>query len=124
MPRMLVLLVLVGVAKAVAAEPVNATQDLLDDQLSRAVYAADRVAEHGDGGLHWNARAMYIFSPVTGYFQTPDGGQPGTTSIKRPTLKEMGIKHANLIDVELSAASGDHGFYLGGQWTWLKKDAT
>src|SRR5438874_3817221 len=75
MRRAMVLVVLISLAKTAAAEPLNATDNLLDDQLSRAIYAADRVAQPADEGWHWKAEGMYIFSPVTGYFQTPSGGQ-------------------------------------------------
>jgi len=56
--------------------------------------------------------------------QTPSGGKTGTTSSKRPTLKELGIDNASVFDAELTGEIGNQGFYLGGQWTRFSENAT
>jgi hypothetical protein len=40
------------------------------------------------------------FAAVSGYSQIPRGGQPGTSSIERPSFKESGIYHENFYHLE------------------------
>src|SRR6266480_40101 len=115
-----VMLVLLAgaISKARAGDREDA-QSALDEQMERAMLAADRVAPADGNKWHFNLEGMWLYGPVSGHMQTPSGGLPGTSSIGRPTLKEMGIKHANVFDGELIGESGPHGFYIGGRWTWM-----
>ncbi|MFI5315576.1 MAG: hypothetical protein ACHQ6T_07735 [Myxococcota bacterium] len=56
---------------------------------ARAAAADDTDAEPSAFGF--DLRASAFFGNVTGYIQTPLGGNPGTTSPQRPTLHELGI---------------------------------
>lgn len=40
----------------------------------------------------YDFRALYNYSKIEGFVQIPKGGQAGTTTLKRPTFDEMGIK--------------------------------
>jgi hypothetical protein len=66
----------------------------------------------------------YSYGHVDGYVQTPDGGDPGTTSHNRPTLSELGIDHASVYGGRALADWGPHQFFLGGQYTDLSGSAT
>src|SRR2546426_5913447 len=78
---------------------VDAAQSAVDKQLTRAILAADRVAPaEGANKFHFSLEGMWLYGPVSGHMQTPSGGQPGTTSSKRPTLSEMGIDTASGFD--------------------------
>jgi hypothetical protein len=94
-------------------------QDPLDEQISRAQHAADRVVIESVGKFHLAIDAMWLYGPVSGHLQTPSGGQPGTTNRDRPTLGEIGINTASIFDAEIMPALRDHGLYLGGQWVRL-----
>jgi hypothetical protein len=44
---------------------------------------------------------------LIGYAQTPAGGQPGTSDIKRPTFKELGINNGMIYDLSLKGIYKD-----------------
>jgi hypothetical protein len=53
------------------------------------------------------------YAPVSGYLQTPAGGKPGTSDIKRPAFKELDIDDTSYIDIDLYYESGDYTPYIG-----------
>jgi hypothetical protein len=81
-------------------------------------------ADAADDGWHFSLEGSYLYGSVDGYSQVPNGGQPGTTSAKRPTLSEIGIDTTSLYDAQGIAASGSNEFYLGGQWIPMSGSAT
>ncbi|MDB5295670.1 MAG: hypothetical protein JWO31_1653 [Phycisphaerales bacterium] len=66
----------------------------------------------------------YLYGSIRGSLQTPAGGQPGTTSLRRPTLDEIGIDRGSVADAAVVAESGPHALYLGGQWVGASGTAT
>src|SRR6266566_929454 len=76
------------------------------------------------GEFHLTLESQWMWGPVSGYLQTPSGGQPGTTSRHRPTLEELGIDTASIFDGEIRPGVGDHELYVGGQWIRMSEDAT
>ena len=58
---------------------------------------------------------FHLRGDAEGYLQTPAGGQPGSTTSERPTLKELGFDSLSIYDVSVSRifAQGKHKF-LGG----------
>ena len=91
-----------------------------DDQVSRAIHAADRVVIESSGKFHLTLSGLWLYGPVSGHVQTPRGGQIGTTNHDRPTFGEIGINTASIFDAEVMPAIGDHGMYIGGQWIRLE----
>lgn len=53
------------------------------------------------------------YAPVSGYLQTPAGGKPGTSDIKRPTFEELDIDDTEYTDIDLYYKSGDYTPYVG-----------
>src|SRR6266571_3550066 len=96
------------------AEDRQGAESALAQQMERAILAADEVAPTDGSKLHFSLEGMWLYGPVSGYMQTPSGGKTGTTSSKRPTLKELGIDNASVFDAELTGEIGNQGFYLGG----------
>ena len=110
------LLISSGVA---AADP----EDSVQEQISRAIFAADQVAPQTSGNFHLTLEGMWMYGPVSGHLQTPSGGRPGTTSSNRPSFGEIGINTASIYDTEVTVSFRDHGLYLGAQWIRLSGDA-
>ncbi|MBN2689603.1 MAG: hypothetical protein JXR42_03265 [Gammaproteobacteria bacterium] len=52
-----------------------------------SIFALPALASYGLSG-------DFTYGNVRGFLQTPQGGTPGTSSYKRPSLKELGIKHS------------------------------
>jgi hypothetical protein len=76
-------------------------------------------------GMDVRLRAEMRAGPITdGYVQTPIGGQPGTTSPKRPTFDEVGAKTAWAPSADLRFAFGHHRVHAGGTWWVLHGDET
>src|SRR6266571_8640843 len=90
-----------------------------DDQILRAIYAAEGLMPQSSGNFHLTLEGMWMYGPVAGHLQTPSGGQPGTTSSNRPTLGQIGINTASIYDAEVLPSFRDHGMYIGGQWIRL-----
>jgi hypothetical protein len=44
----------------------------------------------------------FNYGPAAGFLQTPAGGQPGSSSHRRPTLDELGVDEAVFYDVQAS----------------------
>src|SRR5258705_5960687 len=56
------------------------------------------------------------FGPISGYLQTPAGGQPGTSSKHRPTLEELGIDEVWFYDTRLDLQWHSLRLYGGYQF--------
>ena len=67
--------------------------------------------------------AVY-YGPVEGFLQTPKGGNPGTSSSQRPTLKELGIDDTVFYDVTATFDWRHFEFYGGYQAISLDGSAT
>ncbi|OHB62568.1 MAG: hypothetical protein A2168_01605 [Planctomycetes bacterium RBG_13_50_24] len=53
------------------------------------------------------------YAPISGYIQTPAGGNPGTSDIKRPTFNELDVDHADYTDIDLYYSKGNYTPYIG-----------
>lgn len=53
------------------------------------------------------------YAPVSGYLQTPAGGNPGTTDKKRPTLKELGVDDVTYSDIDFHYQIDPYTPYAG-----------
>ena len=61
---------------------------------------------------------------IHGHVQVPSGGEPGTTSSHRPTLRELGIDDTGPGDFWVNVSHDPHGLYLGGRLIHLGSDST
>jgi hypothetical protein len=61
---------------------------------------------------------------VHGFAQTPSGGNPGTTSPRRPKFREIGIDNAQIVDASVTFGFQNHEIYVGGQFVGLSGDDT
>ena len=70
-----------------------------------------------DGEGTWRLRVAaggtYSYGPIRGYVQTPSGGAPGTSSLRRPTFKELDIDDAGCGRFRMSTQIGSHTAYVG-----------
>jgi hypothetical protein len=66
----------------------------------------------------------YWYGHVSGFAQTPLGGERGTSSHNRPSFSELGINDASIYDVNLIAAFHNEELYAGGQIIRLSGDDT
>jgi len=53
------------------------------------------------------------YAPISGHLQTPAGGSPGTSDMKRPIFKELDVDHAAYTDVDLYYRSRKYTPYIG-----------
>lgn len=60
--------------------------------------------------------------PVDGYLQTPTGGKPGTSDIKRPALDELNIDNVAFYDLSLTVPWRQGSFYAGAQFISMTGD--
>jgi hypothetical protein len=73
-------------------------------------------ADDGDAApseLEFSLRGSGFYGPISGYIQVPLGGNPGTTSSRRPTLKELGINDAAFYEVTGRLQWGHIGVFGG-----------
>jgi hypothetical protein len=75
-------------------------------------------------GWQLAVEARYLYGPVKGKLQTPTGGNPGTTTNNRPTLKELGFEHASVPDVSATTDLGNHRIYAGYRFLRLSGSST
>lgn len=59
--------------------------------------------------------ASYLYGNLDGFLQTPAGGQPGSTSSKRPSFEELGFDQQPAFDAYGSMRRGSHEVTLGMQ---------
>jgi hypothetical protein len=90
------------------------------------LYASDSapVGDRTSRDFSVSVEGLYLYGPIYGSVQTPSGGEPGTTSPKRPRLSEIGIDDAHVADAALTLGTGNHGLYLGAQFIELSGAAT
>jgi hypothetical protein len=80
------------------------------------------LEENPRPALEVSLRGGFQYGPVDGFFQTPQGGNPGSSSHRRPTLDELDIHDAAFYDVlasvqwqHLSLYASYHRIGLEGQ---------
>lgn len=67
----------------------------------------------------FEASTSINWGPVNGFVQTPSGGRPGTSSIKRPTLDDLNIDESTYYDVLLAWYWRKSSLYVGSQFIRL-----
>jgi hypothetical protein len=65
--------------------------------------------------LPYKVKLSVNWAQMSGYAQTPTGGQPGTSDLERPTLDELNMNDGFFYDLTLSRRFGRNEVYLGGQ---------
>jgi len=70
-----------------------------------------------------SADGSFRYGKIKGFLQIPSGGQPGTTSNKRPALDEVDINTVAIGDTFLTLGYGDHGIYGGARFVRLSGDS-
>jgi hypothetical protein len=83
---------------------------------------ADEPAPSDARPFEFGIDASGFWGPINGYIQIPAGGNPGSTSMRRPTLHELGIDDAGFWDVNLHARYG--AFVAFGGYTGLELDSS
>ncbi|HCO95133.1 MAG TPA: hypothetical protein DIU00_14470 [Phycisphaerales bacterium] len=53
------------------------------------------------------------YAPISGYLQTPAGGEPGSSDIRRPTFDELDIDDTTYLDIDLFYRKGRYTPYIG-----------
>jgi hypothetical protein len=81
--------------------------------------AADALGDFGIG-----VRFGYLHGDTDGELQTPQGGNPGSSSSNRPKLDEIGVDDADAFDAAFDLSWRNHHLDLGGQWIELDGSAT
>lgn len=76
-----------------------------------------------DGRLHVALQPSARVGAVSGYLQTPRGGGAGTTSVLRPTLKEIGVTGATEVGVQARLDWRRHGAVIEARRLVLSGDA-
>src|SRR5690348_6400664 len=81
-----------------------------------SITCASMAQETSDRNYSFSLGGAYLYGPIRGNIQTPLGGEPGTTSSHRPTLKEIGIDDTSVWDVNGEFRWRNERFYLGAQF--------
>ena len=76
-----------------------------------------------DRPLSASFRGQFSYGPAAGFLQTPAGGQPGSSSRRRPTLDELDINDAAFYDVLASVQWPSLSLYAGYQAVGLDGQA-
>lgn len=71
----------------------------------------------------WLLSADLSNGAVEGYLQTPQGGQPGTSSERRPTLEELNIDRLTNSNFSLAWSEGRHQLALSAHFLSERNDA-
>ncbi len=72
---------------------------------------------------NYSIKYFHNFSSIDGFVQIPKGGQFGTTSDKRPTFEELGIKRINYPELTLATKWENFGLYLRIKYNSFKGDS-
>ena len=57
----------------------------------------------------------FLYGPIDGFVQTPKGGNPGSTSSKRPTFEELGFDTISIYEGSIRADWDAHSIFGGAQ---------
>jgi hypothetical protein len=86
--------------------------------------APPAAAQDAESPWRFSLEGSYRFGSVDGYVQTPSGGEPGSSSSKRPTLSEIGIDDASIYDAQAVVAFRNEEFFIGGQYIHMSGSDT
>jgi hypothetical protein len=75
-------------------------------------------------GVSVGVQGSFNFGPIDGYFQTPTGGRPGTSSTRRPKFDELGIDDVAFYDARLNVQWRDLLVYGGYEFIRLNDSVT
>ncbi len=74
--------------------------------------------------LEFTVQGAVSYGAASGFLQTPEGGQPGSSSSRRPTLHELGIDDTPFYEGSLRVQIHHFGLYGGYQHIGLQGDGT
>lgn len=63
--------------------------------------------------LPWKILGSYSDASVDGYLQTPSGGQPGTSSARRPTFDELNAEPSRMYELQVRYGTERHQLLVG-----------
>jgi hypothetical protein len=85
--------------------------------------ALGAAEEHEQFSETVSLRGAFLYGPVEGFLQTPAGGEPGSSSSRRPTLNELNIDNAAFYDVLGLVHWRRLAFYAGYEGIGLDGDS-
>lgn len=74
----------------------------------------DTYAEGKKTPIHVHSGISFGKCQINGFLQTPSGGEPGTTDMKRPTFRELNIDEIYIYNIFVKAGKRKHYFYFSG----------
>ena len=83
--------------------------------LSLLLTALMLSAAEEDPALSFRLAGSFYYGQADGFLQTPAGGQPGSSSVRRPTLEELDIDDALFYDALALVRWRQFGFFAGYQ---------
>ncbi len=87
------------------------------------ILAMCHVSAGAEEACKFETGSAFVYGWVRGSLQTPNGGQLITTNNDRPTLAELDIDNASMIDFWVNAQRPDDGLYFGGRLIHLQGDS-
>lgn len=72
----------------------------------------------------YDITATYNYAKISGFVQIPRGGKNGTTSVERPTLRELGIKDSYYPEFTFGANWQDFSIYTNINYQKFKGSTT
>lgn len=83
-------------------------------------------AQAADDASPWDfsIAGSYWYGSVSGYVQTPSGGEPGTSSIKRPRLREIGVDDVSLYETRFTAGFQDESIVIDAEFVRMSGSDT
>lgn len=89
-----------------------------------SVALATPVGSAGGSALRVTLALEGRVGSPSGHIQIPKGGQPGTTTLGRPTFEELGVDAAWAPAGDLRLDWGKNRVHLGGAWWMLQGEGT
>lgn len=88
-----------------------------------SVCSADWIRQKGEKRFQPSLDGKFLWGPINGFVQIPTGGQPGSTSVDRPTFEELDINFVSMGDIAGGLGWTDHALYGGARLIRLSGDS-
>lgn len=94
----------------------------LERESNHAMHVAQMGKEHKCCGM--TLEMYYSYGDIRGFMQTPAGGQSSSSSVKRPTFRELGMDSVEIAKGRMSFVRPDYTVYVAINYISLSESAS